>query len=94
MDQVNEIASNLLQLDETKRELEPSQRELHHCVTRSEHKLVYQTEAAIAESDAKQSAPSLAMKQCPNNIERLSRQSNRIADSVGTFTQYEAPRQN
>ncbi len=87
---VNKMGNDLLQLDAMKNKLEPWQTKLLHRLTPNVHELVYQTDAAIAELNAKQSATALALTQYPDNINIIASQTGHLIHSVGAFNQYQA----
>jgi len=86
--QINKMGSDLLQLSEMRKKLEPWQQRLLKRTTPDVHEMVYQTDAAIKMLNAQEDTMALQGTPYPQSIGILSHKANQLADSVGTFTQY------
>lgn len=85
---INAIANDLEQLNEMKTKLEPWQRNLLDKVTPNLHEMVYQADAAINRLSAHENRTYLALTQYPQNIDQIYKSANKMANTIGTVTQY------
>lgn len=85
---INTIGTDLMSLDQMKNKLEPWQQSLVHKITPEVHEMVYQTDAAIHEVTAHQNRAYLSLTQYPQYINQIYKNSNQMAGTIGTVTQY------
>ncbi len=85
---INAIGDDLAQLKGMKSRLEPWQQSLIERITPDVHAMVYQTDAALRTLKAHENRHYLALSQYPNNIDKIYRNSNQMANTIDTVTQY------
>ncbi len=86
--EVNEMGSDLLALTHMRNKLDPWQQQLLDRMTPRIHELVYQTRAALKKLNAQHDTQALAAVRYPQNLRIISHNAARLADTVGTYSQY------
>lgn len=85
---INNLGNDLVRLDQMKTRLEPWQQSLINKITPPLHEMVYQTDAAIRTLNEHQNRTYLALTQYPNNINRIYKNANDMANTIQTVRQY------
>jgi len=85
---VDRMGDDLLRLDEISSRLEPWQQRLIHKITPQVHEMAYQLDAAITTLNKYQLRDRLALTHYPQYINDFCKSSNRVEDTISTFTQY------
>jgi len=85
---VNKMGNDLIRLNEVKNKLEPWQQSLLNKITRNQHEMVYQLDAAIHKLAVHQNRTYLALSQYPQNINIIYKNANQMTNTISTVTQY------
>lgn len=85
---IDTIGHDLGQLNQMRDRLEPWQQSLVYKVTPEVHEMVYQMDAALKALNVHEDRAALALSEYPQNIDMIYQNSNRMAGTIGTVTEY------
>lgn len=85
---IDTIGNDLVQLNQMRGRLEPWQQSLVYKVTPEVHEMVYQMDAALKALNVHEDRAALALSEYPQNIDMIYQNSNRMAGTIGTVTEY------